>query len=59
MTAGAHRADEDLWIEEVLAETDPVAEQRALAERARRIDRDHADALSQLAHMLDQRADQR
>ena len=43
MAARAHRANEDAWIEEVVGEADAVAEQRAMGERARRIDGDHAD----------------
>ena len=44
--AGPHRADEDLGIEEVVGEPDPVAEQRARGERAGRVDRDDADRLA-------------
>ena len=40
-----HRPDEDARVEEVVAQPDPVAEQRAVRERARRVDRDHADGL--------------
>ena len=43
--ARAHRADEDARIEEVLGQPDPVAEERTLGERARRIDRDDTDGL--------------
>ena len=43
MAARPHRADEDTRVEEVVGEPDPVAEERALGERARRVDRDHAD----------------
>ena len=43
VAAGAHRADEDARVEEVVGEPDAVAEQRALRERARRVDRDDAD----------------
>ena len=39
--AGRHRADEDARVEEVLGEADPVAEQGALGERARGVDREH------------------
>jgi hypothetical protein len=59
VAARAHRADEDAGIEEVVAEPDPVAEQRALRERARRVDGDDADALLLRAHVPDERADQR
>ena len=45
VAARAHRADEDVGVEEVLGEPDPVAEQRSLGERARRVDRDDADRL--------------
>ena len=43
--AGAHRADEHAGVEEMVGEADAVAEERALRERARRVDRDHADGL--------------
>ena len=46
VAARPHRADEDVGIEEVVGQADPVAEQRALRERARGIDRDHADGLA-------------
>ena len=45
MAARAHRADEDAGVEEVVGEPDPVAEQRAVRERARRVDGDDADGL--------------
>ena len=45
MAARAHRADEDARVEEVVGEPDAIAEQRALRERARRVDGDHADRL--------------
>jgi hypothetical protein len=38
MTAAAHRADEDLRVEEVVGQPDAVAEEGALARRARRVD---------------------
>ena len=41
--AGRHRADEDARVEEVVGEADPVAEHGALGERARGVDREHAD----------------
>ena len=41
--AGRHRADEDARIEEMIGEADAVAEHRALGERARGVDRQHAD----------------
>ena len=44
VAAGAHRADEDAGVEEVVGQPDAVAEQRALRERAGGVDRDHADA---------------
>src|SRR5207247_11121806 len=59
MAARAHRADEDTRVEEMVGEPDAIAEQRALRKRARRIDRDHADALLPAAHVADERADQR
>ena len=43
MAARPHRADEDAGVEEVVGEADAVAEQRAVRERARRVDRDDAD----------------
>ena len=43
MPARAHRADVHAGVEEVVGEPDPVAEQRAAGERARRVDRDDAD----------------
>ena len=43
VAARAHRADEDAGVEEVVGEPDAVAEQRALRERARRVDGDDAD----------------
>ena len=54
VAAGAHRADEDLRVEEVLGQPDPVAEQRALGERARRVDGDDADGLLLRARDPDQ-----
>ena len=57
--ARAHRADEDLGVEKVLGEPDPVAEQRAVRERAGGIDRDDADRAVLAADVADQRADQR
>src|SRR5919201_3926081 len=58
VTARAHRADEDIAVEEVVGEADPVAEQRPLRERAGRVDRDHADGLPLLADVADDGADQ-
>ena len=46
MTARPHRTDEDVRVEEVVGEPDAVAEQRAVRERARRVDGDDADRLS-------------
>ena len=54
-----HRADEDAGVEEVLGQPDAVAEQRAAAERRRRVDREHGDLAVGGAAELDQRADQR
>ena len=45
VAARAHRADEDVGVEEVVGEADAVAEQRAVRERARRVDGDDADLL--------------
>jgi hypothetical protein len=58
VAARAHRADEDLGVEEVVREADAVAEEGALRERARGVDRDDADAPPVAAHALDERADQ-
>ena len=59
VAAGAHRADEHAGVEEVLGEPDPVAEERAAGERARRVDRDHARPSSpRRAHVGDERRDQ-
>ena len=58
MAARAHRADEHAGVEEMVGEPDPVAEQRALRERARRVDRDHADRAALLADVPDQRRDE-
>src|SRR4029077_13715673 len=49
MPATRHRADEDALIEETLAHPDTVAEDRAAAERARRIDGDDRDTGRALA----------
>ena len=57
--AARHRADVDALVEEVLGEPDPVAEQRALGERARGVDRQHADLALARAGVLDERTDQR
>ena len=58
MAAGAHRADVDAGIEEVLGESDPVAEQRSLRERARRVDRDDPDREPALSDQADEGSDQ-
>src|SRR5918999_2927155 len=58
VSARPHRADEDLRIEEMVGETDPVAEQRALREGARGIDGNHADGRVPLAYIAKQRADE-
>ena len=57
--AGSHRADEHARVEEVIDEADPVAEQRALRERARGVDRDDADGQVEGPHVAHERADQR
>ena len=57
--AGGHRADEHAGVEEVLGQPDPVAEQRAAAERRARVDRQHGDLAVLRALVPDQRADQR
>ena len=56
--AGGHRADEDARVEEVVGEPDPVAEHGALGERARGVDREHADLAVGLAQLGADRADQ-
>ncbi len=56
MTARAHRADEDLRIEEVVGEPDPVAQERAFREGARRIDGDDADRRVLFAHVPHERS---
>ena len=58
MAARAHRADEDARVEEVVGEPDAVAEQRAVRERARRVDRDDADRRVALADVADERRDE-
>src|SRR2546427_1417985 len=58
MAARPHGADENTGIEEVIGEPDPVAEQRPLRERARRVDRDHADGAILFADLPDQRGDE-
>ena len=57
--AARHRADEDAGVEEVVGEPDAVAEQRALRERRRRVDRQHGHVALALARVLHERADQR
>jgi hypothetical protein len=59
MAARPHRADEDARVEEVIGEADSVAEERTLRERARGVDGDDADCRLGLAHVADERADQR
>src|SRR4029079_6642100 len=58
MASRPQRPDEELGIEEVVAEPDPVAEQRTMRERARGIDRDYADGDIALSHEPDQRRDE-
>ena len=58
VAARAHRADEDARVEEVVGQPDAVAEQRAVRERARRVDGDDADGLLEPAHVAEERADQ-
>ena len=57
--ARRHRADEDARVEEVVREADPVAQHGAPRERARRVDRQHADLAIGLAKLDAHRADQR
>src|SRR5215210_3279634 len=56
--SGAHRADEDAGVEEMVRQPDPIAEESALRERARGVDGDHADRLVLFAHVSNERADQ-
>src|SRR6185312_12661700 len=56
--AGAHRADEDAVVEEVVGEPDAVAEQRPPRERAGGIDRHHADLLALRPQVGDDARDQ-
>ena len=56
--ARAHRADEDLRVEEVVGEADAVAEKGTLREGARRVDGDNADARPLPPHEADESADQ-
>src|SRR5436190_2542137 len=58
VAARAHRADEDVGVEEVVAEPDPVAEQRAVREGARGIDGDDAHGDITFADEPDQRRDE-
>ena len=55
MTARRHRADEHAGIRGVPLHPHPVAEDRTAAERAARIDREHADLELVLAHARDER----
>jgi hypothetical protein len=55
MPAGCHRADEDLRIEKVLGEADPVTEDGSVRVGARRIDGDDSDAVPGCADMADER----
>ena len=54
-----HRADVDGRVEEVVGETDPVAQERPTGEGARRVDRDDADRAPCGPHLDDERADER
>src|SRR5215218_2771741 len=56
--ARAHGADEDVAVEEVVREPDAVAEERALRERARRVDRDHSHRRTARTQVADQGADE-
>ena len=58
VAARAHRADEDAGVEEVVGEADAVTEERAVGERARGIDGDHADRAALAANVPDEGADQ-
>src|SRR5438552_2465044 len=55
MSARPHRTDEDAWVEEMVGEPDAVAEERAVRERAGRVDRDDADLRLLLAHVAHER----
>ena len=56
--ARGHRTDEDPLVEEVVGEADPVAEQGALREGARGVDREHRHLAVGLAQLRGQRPDQ-
>ncbi len=56
--ARGHRADEHAGVEEVIGEADAVAEQGALGEGARGVDREHRHLTLGLAQLRGQRADQ-
>src|SRR4051812_44304711 len=58
MAARPHRADEDAWVEEVIAQPDAVAEESAVRERARRIDRHDADRNVAFPHEPQERRDE-
>jgi hypothetical protein len=57
--AVGHRADEHAGVEEVLGQADAVAENRALRERRRGVDRQHGDLAVLRAPELRERPDQR
>ena len=57
--ARSHRADEDVRVEKVVREPDPVAEQRAVGEGAGGVDGDHAHGALLGAHVTHERADER
>jgi len=57
--ARCHRANEDTGIEEMLGEANSIAEQGAARERARGVDREHADVAVGGAQKLGQGADDR
>ena len=56
---GAHGADEDIGVEEVAGESDPVAEKSSLREGARGVDGDDPDGEAERADMPQEGTDQR
>ena len=59
LAARRERADEDVRMRRVRAHADAVAEDRAAADRARRVDRDHGDRVALGEPGAEQRVDQR
>ena len=59
MAPGSQRTDEDTVIVRVGRHPQPVAQNGTAADRTRRVDREHCDALSSAAQRTDQPVDQR